>query len=399
MNKFGFRKSYLLAAPILAAFMLLILGTSASAEDAQWHVRFWNSRHFKGDVAHERYDNNIDFDWGEGSPAHGVDDDDFSAKWKRRVHFEPGVYRFTATMDDGMRVFLDGNVIIDSWTDSQQHSMTVDVPVSGGEHDLKVEYYEAGNVAIAKFHWDLIHPEGHDVGSGGGHFYPNWKAEYYNNTTLSGAPALVRDDRYLDHDWGTGSPAAGVITNDFFSARWTKTLNSTPGLYHLLMTSDDGARLYINNQLVIDNWGVQSASTKAADYYYPGGPVDIRVEYFENTGNANIEVHLGLKPEGTAPAVPPAPIPGGGSSAGGCTPPLGFTAYVNSAHLNFRDGPSVQFPVIATLTECSTVQLTGFKAPDNIWVEVILPDGRHAWANSSYMIMGVTTAQMTVSSD
>ena len=176
MNKRHYHKSYFILAPILAAFLLAMFGSAAQAEDAQWHARFWNSRHFKGDIAHEEYVSNIDFDWGEGSPAHGVDDDDFSAKWKRRVHFEPGVYRFTATMDDGMRVYLDGNVIIDSWTDSQQHSMTVDVPVSGGEHDLKVEYYEAGNMAVAKFHWDLIHPEGHPTGSGGGHFYPNWKS-------------------------------------------------------------------------------------------------------------------------------------------------------------------------------------------------------------------------------
>jgi uncharacterized protein YraI len=78
---------------------------------------------------------------------------------------------------------------------------------------------------------------------------------------------------------------------------------------------------------------------------------------------------------------------------------LGLTAYVNAAHLNFRDGPSVAFPTIATLPECSTVQLTGFKAPDNIWVQVTLPDGREAWANSNYMVMGVGTDQMSTLSD
>ena len=388
-----------LLAPIIALFLLIILGNTAQAEDAQWHGRFWNSRHFKGDVVHEEYYNNVDFDWGEGSPASGVDDDDFSAKFKRHVHFEPGTYRFTATMDDGMRVFLDDKVIIDSWTDSQQHTMSVDVPVSGGGHDLKVEYYEAGNMAVAKFHWDLIHPEGQPSGSGGGHFYPNWKAEYFNNTSLSGAPALVRDDRYLDHNWGLGSPQPGVIGNDFFSARWTKTVQSTPGLYHIHMTSDDGSRLYINNQLMIDNWGVQAATTRAVDYNYPGGPVEIRVEYFENTENANIEVHLGLIPDGGVVASQPVPVPSAASSAAGCTPSQGFTAYVNSATLNFREGPSPSFPIMATLPECTTVQLTGFKNPDGTWVQVVLPDGRKAWANSSYLIMGVSTDQMTVLSD
>jgi len=61
-------------------------------------------------------------------------------------------------------------------------------------------------------------------GSGGGAFYPNWKGEYFNNATLSGNPLLTRDDRYLSHNWGTGSPAPGIIGDDYFSVRWTKTL-------------------------------------------------------------------------------------------------------------------------------------------------------------------------------
>jgi len=389
------RIRFLLLIPAMVILLLVLAGGSAAAEDSQWRTRFWNNTHFGGDPVVERHDSAVDFDWGQGSPASHVDDDNFSAKFNRRVNFAPGTYRFTATMDDGMRVYLDDNVIIDSWTDSQEHTMTRDLYVSGGEHDLKVEYFEAGGAAVAKFHWDLIHAE-NGTGTGGGQFFPNWKAEYFNNTSLSGTPVLVRDDRYLNNNWGAGSPAPGVVNNDYFSARWTKTLSGQPANYQITLTSDDGSRLYVNNQLLIDNWAVQAPTTRTANYYYPGGAIQVRVEYFENTENASIDVHL-LELGGTAPVVPPttpAPV--------SCLAPTGFNAYVNTNSLNFREGPAVQFPIITTLPECSTVQLTGYRNPvdaSSPWVQVSLSDGQKAWASANYLVMGVPLSQFSILSD
>lgn len=148
-------------------------------------------------------------------------------------------------MDDGMRVWLDGNLIIDSWTPSQEHTMTTDQFLNAGDHDLRVEYFEDRGQAVARFSLSLV------GSNSGGAFYPNWKAEYFNNTTLSRPPALVRDDRYLSHNWGTGSPAPGIITDDLFSARWTKTLTGNPARYQITLTSDDGSRLFINDVLIL----------------------------------------------------------------------------------------------------------------------------------------------------
>ena len=172
--------------------------------------------------------------------------------------------------------------------------MTRDWYMSQGDHQLQVDYYESGGVAIAKFRWEMI-------GSGGappGAYYPNWKGQYFNNMTLSGTPALVRDDRYLNFNWGTGSPAPGIIGEDHFSVRWTRTIDTNPGFYRIFLTSDDGSRLYVNNVLMIDNWAVQGPTTRVVDYNYPGGPIEIRVEYFENTESAMINVGVGLVPPG-----------------------------------------------------------------------------------------------------
>ncbi len=156
MNK---KLTFILTA-LAAVCLLAVTGGAAHAEDAQWRARFWNNKAQSGDPVAVRNDNTIDFDWGQGSPAAGVNNDNFSAQWTRRVNFQPGTYRFTATMDDGMRVYFDNNIIIDSWTDSQEHTMTRDLYVNGGEHDLKVDYFDAGGAAVARVSWQLIQPAG-----------------------------------------------------------------------------------------------------------------------------------------------------------------------------------------------------------------------------------------------
>jgi hypothetical protein len=294
MKNQPFRKTYILLVTMLAIVLLAMIGGSTQAADDKWTANFWNNKNLEGTPVLTRWDQTINFDWGHGSPDPAVNDDNFSASWVRNVYFDAGTYRFNATMDDAMRVKIDGNTIIDSWTDSQEHTMSRDYSLTQGDHKIVVEYYESGGVAIAKFNWQLVG----DGGSGGGAYYPNWKGEYFNNTTLSGAPVMVRDDRYLSFNWGYGSPAPGVINPDFFSVRWTKTIDTNPGNYRIFITSDDGSRLYVNNVLLIDNWGVQASTTKWADYYYPGGPVELRVEYFEQIERANINTGVGLVPPG-----------------------------------------------------------------------------------------------------
>jgi uncharacterized protein YraI len=136
------------------------------------------------------------------------------------------------------------------------------------------------------------------------------------------------------------------------------------------------------------------------DYNYPGGPVEIRVEYFENTQNASISVHLGLIPDGGAAAPVQQPAQAATSTSSSCTTPTGFNAAVNASLLNFREGPATSFAIIETLPLCATVQLTSYKAaPPSTWVQVRLPDGQTAWANSSYMVMGASIDQMSVLTD
>lgn len=87
-----------------------------------------------------------------------------------------------------------------------------------------------------------------------------WRGEYYNNPTLSGAPALVRDDANINFDWGTGAPGSGV-NPDYFSVRWTSYAYMDGGDYTFYATSDDGVRVWVDEQIAIDQWGAHPATT------------------------------------------------------------------------------------------------------------------------------------------
>jgi len=115
------------------------------------------------------------------------------------------------------------------------------------------------------------------------------KGEYFRNTKLEGPPALTRIDSVLYFNWEDNSPAPG-IDKDGFSVRWSGSL--TPPLtrkYTILTASDDGVRLYIDGIKLIDNWSDHGTSVDSVKTdLVAGKSYDIKVEYYENGGEAVI---------------------------------------------------------------------------------------------------------------
>jgi hypothetical protein len=117
-----------------------------------------------------------------------------------------------------------------------------------------------------------------------------WRGEYFNNKDLSGAAAMVRDDGagFIDFDFGSGSPSPACgIGADNFSARWTRTVNfSSAGNYRFTVTANDGVRLFVDNQLLLDKWFDQPTTTYPVDVSLAAGAHTLRLEHFENGGVA-----------------------------------------------------------------------------------------------------------------
>jgi beta-glucosidase len=117
------------------------------------------------------------------------------------------------------------------------------------------------------------------------------RGEYFDNTTLAGTPRLVRTDPRVDFGWTLNSPGRG-IPYDWYSVRWTGKLSiPASGVRHIGVEGNDGYRLYIDGKIVVDNWVKQSYHTRlAAVSLAPGSMHDIRLEYFESTGNARMKL-------------------------------------------------------------------------------------------------------------
>ena len=112
--------------------------------------------------------------------------------------------------------------------------------------------------------------------------------EYHNSTDLSGAVAASRVDAAVDTAWGGQSPAAGVNATDW-SVKWTGTLTPpTTGSYQFSLNSDDGSRLLVNGQQVINNWYNQGPTTRTGSITLTAGqPVNIEVDYYQAGGGSS----------------------------------------------------------------------------------------------------------------
>ena len=255
---------------------------TATPATIPWRGEYYANMDLLGSPSLVRDDPAIDFDWGYGSPAYGFPADNFSVRWVRTSYFGGGTYRFYANADDGVRIWVDDQLILDQWHPATGRTYSVDRTLGAGPHTVRVEYYEDTQVAKIKVWWEY-------VGGGQPDYYPDWRGDYYRNQSLTGAPSLTRNDPAIDFNWGYGSPAPG-IPSDYFSVRWTRTLYFEEGRYRFSGRYDDGMRIYVDGHLVVDDWAVGSVRERSGEIYLSRGNHNIQVDYFENTGQAEARV-------------------------------------------------------------------------------------------------------------
>ena len=274
-----------------------------STDDA-YHAEYWNTPEATGPPSMPtgpadlvRDDETLDFDWGDGSPGSAIAADRFVARWTKTAVLSAGLYRFSGVRDDGIRAYIDNLPVVDKWTTGNEE-YSVDKVVSGGPHELRVEYFEAGGGARAEFSYERIG----DVVPGDG----GYTGEYFDNRNLAGAPVVTRQDSEIDFEWGGGRPADGVPA-DNFSARWTKTVAvAEEGAYRFTVTTDDGFRLYVDGERALDKWIPQARTTYDVTRHLAEGTHEIVLEYFEAGGDAVAK--LGYEKTSDPPPPPPEPF-------------------------------------------------------------------------------------------
>jgi hypothetical protein len=121
------------------------------------------------------------------------------------------------------------------------------------------------------------------TGPGGG-----VKGEYFNGTTPMGEPALTRLDPSIDFNWGDPGGPGTPIGTDQFSVRWTADLEiAVADTYTFITNTDDGARLWLNDEQIIEQWWDQAPTDAvSAPVALEPGVYPLRMEYYENLGGA-----------------------------------------------------------------------------------------------------------------
>ena len=270
---------------LVCAQLVTVGSAPASAAPPSWQAQYFDNPTLTGTPVLTRTETNIDYDWGAGSPATQVPVDQFSARWTATIDFAAGDYRFSTFSDDGIRLFVDGQLVIDKFVDQPPTEWQADVALTAGAHTVELEYLEAFGDASVRLSYSPIQTQ---VPGG------TWHADFFGNKTLSGQPLMSRGDPVIDFEWGEGVPGFGVPFNNF-SVRWTRTLTLSAGTYRFDTATDDGVRLKIDGNVVIDDFVEHTLTTHEVDVPLSAGDHVVVMEYFEGFGEATAKLNWALR--------------------------------------------------------------------------------------------------------
>jgi hypothetical protein len=352
-----------------------------------------------------RTDPTVDFDWASAAPDLQVQADNFSVRWSGQVMAPvTGSYTFTTTSDDGVRFYLNRQLVIDNWTDHLVTQNSAIVALAAGQrYDIRMDYYDRATLATARLSWAypgqstqivpqwVLYPSlpvnqppamnagvdqtinlpavaslngtaqddglpspanlttawskisGREDSDGGTVAFANPNAPvttatfgasgiYVLRLTVSDGAVTVSDDVTImvnpvavvgtgngllgeyfndpnngshfvtlvrgrldptvNFDWASAAPVTGVSI-DNYSVRWTGQVQApVSGSYNFTTSADDGVRLWVGGQLLIDNWVDQAVTTRtsAAVVLVAGSLYAVRMEYYEHTGLATAKL-------------------------------------------------------------------------------------------------------------
>ncbi len=246
-----------------------------------WKGSYYNNPTLSGSPVAYQDSPTVDFNWGFGSPAPAVPVDYFSATFERTYSFPQGYYKINAQADDGVRVFVDRDLVIDEWHQASgiQYSATRWL---SGVHSLRIEYLELVGGASIRFALEFSATP------------PPWQATYYEGAPNRGAQKVTQGEfggsMQLQRTWGNESPFPNVLPPDGWNGRWVGRFVFSGGNYLFRARADDGVRVYLNDTLVINGWTDGPHDMSNSFRGVGPGTHTITVDYYDRFGYAYLQV-------------------------------------------------------------------------------------------------------------
>ena len=253
-------------------------------------------------------------DWREGSwpECAALRGDYFACRATGYICIpESGEYTFSVDSDDGMRLYVDGKCVVSDVAPHASREVSGKAMLEAGWRPIELHYYENKSAAKLVLSWSgpkfaktvvpsssFCHipavvepPRGFAFGL---------EASLYSfQNALTAMPdfsSLRPDSKVVASSVAyssTAEPWAGMpeTMTDRFAALFEGFLIAEEaGVYDIALNSDDGSRLYIDGKLIIDNSGNHSMRKMLARVPLSEGLHSLRLEYYENTDNAGLEL-------------------------------------------------------------------------------------------------------------
>ncbi len=172
-------KARFLSLSVLFAFCWLFLaaaGTSAADQEPvllniSYQGAYYDNQWLQNEPVFTRTDPSIDFNWGGNSPDGRIENDFFSVRWTSSFYLaEPTMMRFYARADDGIRILVNGQAVLNAYYGEAKPGFTTTRQIPAGTHKIEIEYYEYNGSAYAEV--DIFGLDGTPLPSNPGTYIP-----------------------------------------------------------------------------------------------------------------------------------------------------------------------------------------------------------------------------------
>ena len=239
-----------------------------------------------------RLDPQVAFSWLT-SPTAGVNADHFSVRWTGEVQAPTTEnYTFSTTADDGVRLWVDGRLLVDNWVNQgpTQRSGTLSLE-AGKRYDVRMDYYDYDSTAQVNLSWSTATMSRTTIPAA--NLFPGQTglaATYFNGTDFS-QPALQRRDATANFLWLTGTPDPATITADGFAVRWSGYIvPEFSQTYTFRAPTQAGAstlRLRVDGRIIIDPSSAQASGRIPLE---AGKRYAISLDYADTSGPAGVNL-------------------------------------------------------------------------------------------------------------
>ena len=278
-------------------------------------AEYYGNNNFSGNPVITRVEQKIDHNWSVGSPASGIiGNDNFSSKFTGYfIAPKDGNYKFGGSNDDSMQVFLN-NSTTPSYTNGGCYSGvcmgTASVALTAGQVvPVRVQHVEATGPAYAKAYVKIDSEAEQIIPS-------EWlrtplrqtspttglRASYFDDAagthivpTSTSTAFASRIEPKVTFNYGSSSPVPTGKTDAFMASHDGYITVPTSGNYQFGTIADDAAKVWVDGQVVVDDWvqdGLVTAKWGTSIWLDAGASVPIRVHYYELTGGASLKLNV-----------------------------------------------------------------------------------------------------------